>query len=336
MHVDRDIFKNALDAIIITEASSGVIREINPSALKLLHKRKIKTIGTNIQNYFDGNLNKNRGEVVLKKSDTVLQYNNTPSSTKGTHIYFFRDITDIKQEMLRREHFLGIAGHELKNPIAAIKALHQLLLMQKTVKEEPKIKELIQKAEIKTNTLLKLITELLDVTKIKHKRLDLNLEDVSFNKIIKEVVDDFHRINSTHKVEITNDTDIKIKVDKIRIEQVLINLLKNGAKYSPESGMVFINVEKTKRWLVCEVIDFGIGMPTEEISKVFNLYYRLPGREKTIEGLGVGLYIAYQIIKAHGGKMRVKSAPGRGSQFIFYLPLISKIRNRNYSYYEKS
>ncbi len=324
MHVDRDIFKNSLDAIIIPEAS-GVIREINPAAGLLLRKRRSKVVGTRLEKYFDGDLSKKRGEVCLKGTEIILEYTKAQGTDKGVLLYFFRDITDLKQEIMRREHFLGIAGHELKNPLATIKALNHMLLHQKKVQKDNVLKEQIEKINSKTDTLTKLIMELLDVTKIKHKRLDLNLEKISFNEVLAEVVEDFHRINGSHKVEVHNKTNIKLKIDRMRIEQVLINFLKNAAKYSPDSDIIFLNIEKTKKYLVCEIIDFGIGIPQDQIEKVFNLYYSLPGREKTPEGLGVGLYIAREIIKAHGGKIKVKSEPGRGSQFIFYLPIFNRV-----------
>lgn len=334
MHVDRDIFNNALDAIIILDAS-GVIKDINPSACQLLKKRRENAISCRLEDFFEGNLSKKRGEVSLKGKENILEYTKALGTDKGVLLYFFRDITEIKQELMRREHFLGIAGHELKNPLAAIKALNHLLLYQKKVREDKFLREHIQKVNLKTDTLTRLIMELLDITKIKHRQLDLQIEDVNINDLVKDVVDDFHRTNSTHRVEVQYLTDINLKIDTSRIEQVLINLLKNAAKYSPDSDIIFVNIKRSKKYIICEVIDYGVGIPADQLGKVFNLYYRLPGRENTFSGLGVGLYIANQIVKAHGGRMKVKSAPGRGSQFIFYLPLVSQLKESSRSYYDE-
>jgi K+-sensing histidine kinase KdpD len=326
MHSDRDIFQNALDAIIILDAS-GAIKDVNPSALDLLHKRRRKVVGLRLENFFYGNLTKKRGEVSLKRSkETVLEYTKAKSSDGTSLLYFFRDISDLKQEILRREHFLGIAGHELKNPLAAIKALNHMLLYQKKVQKDEFLKEHIKKVNVKTDVLTKLIMDLLDVTKIKHRRLELNMEKVGYKDCVSEIVEDFHNIQKTHKVELSVKTDVYIKIDKMRIGQVVMNLLKNAAKYSPGTDTIFLNVEKTKKYLVTEIIDFGMGIPPEGVENIFNLYYRLPNSEKSFDGLGVGLYIANQIVKAHGGKMKVKSAVNRGSQFIFYLPLTSKLK----------
>ena len=326
MHVDRDIFKNAQDAIMITDAS-GKVSEINPSALKLIKKRQEKIIGQKLDQFFDGDFNKKKGEVELRKQNITLQYTRSEASNKQGFLYFFRDITDLKEEMMRREHFLGIAGHELKNPLATIKALNHVLLSQKAVRENELLTEYVKKINNKTDTLTKLIVELLDITKIKQKTLQLNPEVVSFNSLLSEVCEDFGHVNTTHEVIINNKTDENMFIDKSRIEQVIINLLKNAAKYSPDQNKIFINVKKTKKYLVCEVIDFGVGIPADQIDKVFNLYYRIPGRERTFDGLGVGLFIAYQIVRAHGGKMKIKSQLDHGSQLIFSLPFKPVFKN---------
>ncbi len=333
MHVDRDIFKNALDAIIIVN-NAGSVLEVNPTAINLIKKRKGKITGQPLITFFDGDLTKERGEVMLKNDDAkaidkeiILEYTKAEGTDKDKYLYFFRDISEFKLEIKRREHFLGIAGHELKNPLAAIKALDQMLLRSKKIKGDEFLETQLKKIDSKADTLTKLIKELLDITKIKHDTLGLNIKRVRFNSILDDVVEDFTRTETAHKVVVHNPTDVYINADPERIAQVIINLLKNGAKYSPNSDMLFVNVEKRKKYLICEVIDFGIGIPANELGNIFKLYYRLPDREYSFAGLGVGLYIAREIIKAHGGKMKVKSELGYGSQFNFYLPLKQKIKN---------
>jgi signal transduction histidine kinase len=334
MHVDRDIFKNALDAIVIAD-KDGVIQEVNPSTLELIKKRGQKIVGRKIEEFFNGDLTKKRGQVGLKNKETVLEYTRARILSNEKQLFFFRDITELRQEMLRREHFLGIAGHELKNPLAGIKALSHLVLSNPKIKDDAAISEQIKKIDLKADALHSLIRELLDITKIKQNALLLTIEPVSFKKILLEVIEDFKRINTTHKIDISIKKDARLKVDKERIEQVIINLLRNAAKYSPEADKIIVDVDLTKKYLTCKITDFGIGIPEDETEKVFNLYYRLPGREKSFAGLGVGLYIAREIIKAHKGFMKVRSRVGSGTDFIFYLPLKSNLKDGDYAYYDK-
>jgi signal transduction histidine kinase len=114
----------------------------------------------------------------------------------------------------------------------------------------------------------------------------------------------------------------KIFADKERIGQVLVNLITNAIKYSPNANKVIITSKKTKEEILIGVQDFGMGIPKEQQTLVFERFFRSQGKkEKKIEGLGLGLYIAYEIVKEHQGKMWVESVVGKGSTFYFTLPL---------------
>lgn len=314
------VFTNSHDAIFVTNLT-GTILDFNPAALKLFGKKKKSLKGADLNNLVNGDISNKRGEVQIKKNKRTFEYLKTYGVTDATNLYFFRDITSIKEEMRRSEHFLGIAGHEFKTPLASIKALVHMMLLNKKVEKDEFIKEQLVKIDAKTQTLNTLIKNLLDITRIKQNKVDLFLESVNFQDLVKDIVSDFSALK-TCSLSIVGNADIEVFLDKERIAQVIINLLKNAYKYSPDEKKIIVTLKKKKREVYFEVRDFGIGIPENEIDKIFELYYRPADSEENFDGYGVGLYISNEIVKTHGGRMWVKSKVGKGSRFSFSLPFV--------------
>ena len=146
--------------------------------------------------------------------------------------------------------------------------------------------------------------------------------------MIKDIVETFNYTNETHTIECGGKLTADIYADKERIRQVLTNLLTNAIKYSPKADSVIVRVKKTGKGIIVSVQDFGIGIPKEQQKKVFERFFRAKGKEeKNIQGLGLGLYIAHEIVKEHKGKMWIESTDGKGSIFYFSLPtkIIAKL-----------
>lgn len=234
------------------------------------------------------------------------------------------DIDELKTLQEQKDTFLGIASHELKTPLTSIKIYAQVL--EKALKNagDQKSAMMAKKMDEQVVKLTSLIGDLLDVTKINSGKMSFNEEEFEFLPLVEDAVRE-QQLSAKHKINLTAEGVGTVFADKNRISQVLNNLISNAIKYSPEAAEVNVAVmEKDGNVEVC-VQDFGIGMPEDKQDKVFERYYRVSGDEQhTFPGLGLGLYIASEIIERSNGKIWVNSILGKGSTFCFKLPLREK------------
>ena len=234
------------------------------------------------------------------------------------------DITEMKEHEQIKNDFIGMASHELKTPITSIKAYIQLLL---TIYNKREHDEFLLKSlgtvDKQINRLTRLITDLLDVSKMESGRLSLNSEEFVLHDLIKETIDEVQHTASHHDIVYNPLPNISIYADRDRIAQVITNFLTNAIKYSPERDRVDVNVSLGDNEVIIGIQDYGIGILPEEQSKIFNRFYRVEGRnEQTFSGFGIGLYVAAEIIKRHNGSVWVVSEKDKGAAFYFSLPLV--------------
>ncbi len=230
-----------------------------------------------------------------------------------------QDITEQKILEKRKDDFISMASHELKTPVTSIKAFTQLIA--RTVVQDPQ-KEYIHKIENQTNRLIHIINEMLDVSKIRTGRFTINKELFDFDELVHEVVSNYNPTHPSHQVKVHGSSGQKVFADRTRISQVMINIASNAVKYSPQADHVDIYIGKDDKEVRFAVTDYGIGISKVNQSKIFQTFYRvvdIPDGE--FPGLGIGLSIASQIIKLHGGQIGVKSSEGKGSTFWFTLPI---------------
>lgn len=237
----------------------------------------------------------------------------------------------------RKDEFLSIASHELKTPLTSIKAFNQLMIRAKDVKE---IQQHIKKSSGNIIKLEKLIDDLLDVTKITAGKMQYNMEKFNFDNMIEDVVGGFKLIASNHELILESNEHSVYRGDHFRLEQVLNNLLNNAVKYSPNGKKIIINSRIQQESLIVSIQDFGIGIAKQNVSKLFERYYRADNIATRFEGLGLGLFIAAEILKRHKGDFWLKSEEGVGSTFYFRLPIyaqnLSPVEDIDYSYRNES
>ncbi|HLZ88161.1 MAG TPA: PAS domain S-box protein [Puia sp.] len=225
----------------------------------------------------------------------------------------------IKQLNSRKDEFIGVAGHELRTPITTIKGYLQLLEDQAA---EGLQKEFTEKALRQVNKLNRLITDLLDVSKIQAGRLEYNMMACFLLPLVRESVDTVRQIHTSHRIDTEfPPEDIIVTADGVKIEQVIINFLTNAIKYSPEGSRISLCIKKEERRVVVAVRDWGIGIAPQHQANIFHRYYRVNASEHAIGGLGIGLYISREIVERHGGSIWVESEERKGSVFYFSLPL---------------
>jgi PAS domain S-box-containing protein len=233
------------------------------------------------------------------------------------------DITEMKEHEQVKDDFIGMASHELKTPITSIKAYIQLLLtIYKNKEEDAFLMKSLTTVNNQINKLIRLITDLLDVSKMESGRLSLNSEQFIMNDLVKETVEEVQHASTSHDIVYVATANCTIKADRDRIAQVVTNFLTNAIKYSPESDRVDIRLSREGDHVVVAVQDYGIGISPDDQKKVFNRFYRVEGRnEQTFSGFGIGLYVAAEIVRRHSGSVWIESEKDKGSTFYFTLPI---------------
>jgi len=252
-------------------------------------------------------------DVWVESQSTVIKDSlGTPIGMRGVTI----DITNVMEDVRRKDEFISMASHELKTPITSIKAFTQIL---KGTHDETKRIEYLTKMESQIERLSRLIFDFLDVSKIQEGKLPLQHEQFSLNGTLKEVIENLQMVNS-HQIIQKLDGDVKVLGDPDRIEQVIINLITNAIKYSPNAKKIVVKTIVSQTQVIVEIKDFGVGIAPEHQNKIFNRFYRIHNKFSA-PGLGIGLYISQEIVKRHGGTMWVQSVDGKGSSFFFTLPI---------------
>lgn len=231
------------------------------------------------------------------------------------------DITEQKNLQLQKDNFISIASHELKTPVTSIKAYTQVL--EKMLLKKGDITEagMIGKMDKQLNRLNSLIGDLLDVTKINAGKLQFNDQYFDFNTHVVELIDDLQPALDKHLLIKDLKFTGSVFGDPERIGQVIVNLITNAVKYSPNTTKIVIETKKKNQDAILCVKDFGIGIAEKNLDRVFEQFYRVSGNmQHTFRGLGLGLYISSEIIKREKGKIWVTSQEGKGSTFCFSIP----------------
>jgi len=232
------------------------------------------------------------------------------------------DISEQREQEQRKDDFISMASHELRTPITTLKGLTQILSMKLERQGMHDLVANLAMMDKQTDRLIRLVSELLDVSKIQARRLEYDDEPVDIDALVHETVEMLQPTFSTHTIITTGTTSATIQGDKDRLGQVLTNLISNAIKYSPQKDTVDIVLAATSMTATISVRDYGIGIPKEHQEKIFDRFYRVfDTHDRTFPGLGMGLYIACEIIERHGGQISVESEEGKGSTFIVSLPL---------------
>ncbi len=234
-----------------------------------------------------------------------------------------RDITERKELERRKDEFISMASHELKTPVTSLKGFTQLLLRQFKRLDDNETLRYLARMDTQLNKLTKLISDLLDISKMQTGQLEYRMEPFDLNVLAQEIVENVQGMTRTHRLILQKTAEVCVFGDRDRVGQVLINLLTNAIKYSPGADQVIVQIATDETNALVSVQDFGIGIAEAHQEKIFERFYQVnEPAEKTYPGLGIGLYITSQIIRRHRGCLWVKSQKGEGSVFNFSLPLL--------------
>lgn len=238
----------------------------------------------------------------------------------------FETITNnLKEAVLVRDNFLGIASHELNTPLTTIKIqtqFHKKYLNRRgmTSEVEPKIHSMLDNTICQTNRISRLVEDMLDVARISSGKLTIKKAEADLSMLLEDTLERFSpQLEAAGcTVDKNIEQDIKVDVDAVRIEQVLCNLFTNVIKYAPGKP-VHVRLIKGMNKVRVSVEDEGKGISPQNVEKIFGRFERVSSGSE-VSGMGLGLYISKQIIQDHGGLIYVESRPGRGAKFNVELP----------------
>ncbi len=233
-----------------------------------------------------------------------------------------RDITDRSLRRLQ-EQFLAVASHELRTPITTLSGSLQLLERRlRSPDGEGRMQPLVQRSRDQVRRLELLIAELTDVARLRGGMFRINLEEIDLIQVARQAVDTSGSLGSTIAVRSDlPEQPIHIVGDPARIEQVLLNLLTNAFRHARETSHVDLRLREEGDAAVFEVQDYGAGIPRDDLPDIFSQFRQGGGSTHSGVGLGLGLFIAREIIEAHGGTIEVASTEGEGTTFTIRLPI---------------
>lgn len=325
--------KAVLDFLGYTE-----VELLNLNFQQITHPDDLSDDEENIGRMLSGEINSYQMEKrYIRKDGTISWALLTVSLVKNeddSPDFFISQITDINNSkqlittidlMNKKDEFMTIAAHELKTPITSVKGALQIVETNLSRSADGLMTQpFIAIANRQIKKLTWIVNDLLDVTKIQAGKLLINISTFQLSSLVEEAVDQVHYEIKERTIQLEGDFSILIEGDKVRLEQVLVNLLTNAIKYSPNGGDIRIKAEFREDMVHIAVIDQGIGINPDKIPLLFQRFFRVENTSQNFSGLGMGLYISSEIIKAHEGEIGVQSELSKGSTFWFNIPVKAK------------
>lgn len=236
----------------------------------------------------------------------------------------YHDITQEQALDRTKSEFISIASHELRTPMTSIKGSLDLLLGGFAGEVNPDTHELLVIAQSGCERLIRLINDILDVSKIEAGSMQLRLKTMSLLDSVQRSVRTIKSYADSFQVKLVIESPAPLPDmlgDRDRYDQILTNLLGNAVKFSPPGGTVTVRLHSIPDGVECQVIDAGPGIPPNQLPRIFEKFQQVEALDRRKGGTGLGLTIARALVEEHGGKIWVESKVGRGSQFIFQVPL---------------
>ena len=320
------------DGVLIADAQ-GIIQFANPAAGKLFQSENpihhsLTEVIRHHQLVEAWRRCQQTGElqsesVELPNRHHYLQLIVIPDSQTSGSLLFVQDLTRIRRLETVRRDFISNLSHELRTPLASLKALTETL-QDGALDDPPAARKFIDQIQTEVDALTQMVTELLELSRIESGRLALDLQPVSpydlLSSACKRMQLQAERAGLSLRVE-TADNLPKVKIDSQRLEQVLVNLIHNAVKFTRAGGEILLKAEAGPGEIRFAVKDTGIGIPLEDVQRIFERFYRVD-KSRTGSGTGLGLSIAKHIVEAHNGKIWAESVEGHGSVFYFTIPIL--------------
>ncbi len=332
------VLHHMADGVLIAD-ERGVVRLINPAAERLLNTEETAVFNRPIslalrhhelielwQHCRDQEEEQTR--TIEIGPDLFLRAVITPFKENGTRgfLVILQDLTTIRRLQTIRRDFISNISHELRTPLASLRAVVETL-QTGALTDPPAAERFLAHAANEIDTLSQMVEELLELSRIESGQVPLRLAPVGvpalFQTPLERLQSQAERKQIQMVVKIPEDLPL-VLADKERIGQVITNLLHNAIKFTPENGVITVSAwvnEKTPDMVTFSVADTGIGIPSEELPRIFERFYKSDrARSREQGGTGLGLAIARHIVQGHNGRIWAKSRIGKGSTFFFTLP----------------
>ena len=245
-------------------------------------------------------------------------------------VYVLTDVTEQQKIDRERRNFVSNVSHELRTPLTSIKSYTEALVDGAWENKEiaPGFLKVI---ETETDRMMRMITDLLNLSRMDQNRLALEKEFINMNELVVHIVNRFEMVLQSEPYRDKNyriltditQRDLWVELDQDKITQVLDNIINNAIKYSPDGGRIIVRLMETHTDIIVSVSDEGLGISRKDIPHLFDRFYRVDkARSRAMGGSGLGLAIAQEVIQLHGGKIWVNSIENKGSTFFVSLPYI--------------
>ncbi|MEO6894983.1 MAG: ATP-binding protein [Ginsengibacter sp.] len=241
---------------------------------------------------------------------------------KKNILLVMHDITVYKELGKEREDIIGFITHELRNPLANLMLSNDLMKDAVNGNEISFLKEMLDRSENNIQRMNKMIAGLYESTKVHSGYFPLDLSTFQFGEMVEEAIETIQRLNPTYNIIVAGNGNFNIVADRNRLIQVITNFLSNAIKYSNGQKKVKLTISHDSKSATVSVKDDGLGIGQDHLPYVFERFFRLEKTRK-IEGIGLGLYLCKQIIRAHKGEVGVESEEKKGSIFYFTIPLMT-------------
>ena len=239
-------------------------------------------------------------------------------------VLVFHDVTDWKQLERVRQEFVANVSHELRTPLTAVKGYVEAL-GDEGIEEGSQAHKFLQIIERHTERMDKIVSDLLLLSELDLKDRALQKEDVSIPALIQAAIESLRPTGEEKGQQLSAEVSgplPSLQGDGPKLQQMIINLLQNAIAYTPEKGQITVGAKEVAGGVEVFVTDNGIGIPPEDLPRIFERFYRVDkGRSRELGGTGLGLAIVKQIVEAHGGSVRLESKLGQGSRFTVFLPV---------------
>ena len=332
------IFNYMADGVIAVD-TNGQLIHANPVAIKILNLEKIKDELLHRQRPFPMEImdldsidfndpDTYEGSKMVTIKDSVYQLKYAPfrneKNNVGGIIIVFQDITEHHKLDNMRKEFVANVSHELKTPITTIKSYTETLMDYKDMDPELSYKFLTV-IDNECDRMTRIVRDLLQLSNLDYNKTEWKKVECQVKDFIEDIILklEFSIKEKNHRLTLNIEDDLpNIVIDKDGIEQVILNVISNAIKYTPEGGHIEVAVSKKDDRMVVRVKDNGIGIPEEDVDRIFERFYRVDkGRSRELGGTGLGLSIAKEIVEANGGQIKLSSKFGVGTEVDIVLPI---------------
>jgi len=324
------VLEQITDGVLIADAQ-GLIRFSNPAAGRLFQFANPinHSIAEVVRNHQLVEAWRRCQQTRQMQSESVevptrhqyLQLVVIPDQHTSGSLLLVQDLTRLRRLETVRRDFVSNLSHELRTPLASLRALAETL-QEGALDDPPAAHRFVDHIQIEVDALTQMANELLELSKIESGRFSLDHSPVAPSNLLQSAARRMQvqaeRANINLRVECADDLPT-IPVDSQRLEQVLVNLIHNAVKFTRPGGEVVLLAEPVDGDVRFAVRDTGVGIPVDEVSRIFERFYRVD-KSRTGSGTGLGLSIAKHIVEAHGGKIWAESLEGQGSTFYFTIP----------------